>query len=348
MAACGQKRLLLTLPRTGQSTALHVCFRRIESNPLRNLSWVAQGMSRSVFPPYKSRVPKAKSIRGLSLKDLLKIRRSHDAYLLKRQTYENEKATIDAYNKDCLAKNLEIAEAETIWDRNHLTPLHDIQKKIDEALSSCRVGRIRGLLFDHIEHNGERYRRSSAEGLIKKAIQVEKAAKEVLTKKPKFPRLPQKYWPKMPSEEANLTISGAKIKFLLREIDREELDRLISQAEGQKKEAESRVVELQARLASSENEVRKQAQKFRRDLHKQLQTISRCPYCNGDLNNGNAHLDHIYPVSKGGKSSARNLVFVCAQCNRDKSNLTLRAFLLRFSKDEQAVYSRLELLKKDF
>jgi 5-methylcytosine-specific restriction endonuclease McrA len=113
-------------------------------------------------------------------------------------------------------------------------------------------------------------------------------------------------------------------------------------------EGELKVVELQARLASSEKDVRKQAQKYRRDLHKQLQVISACPYCGGILNDGNAHLDHIYPVSKGGKSTAKNLVFVCAQCNQDKSDLTLRAFLVKYSIAQQAVYSRLELLKKDF
>jgi len=305
-------------------------------------------MSHMAFPPYKSKVPKAKSIKGLALKDLLKIRRSYDAYLLKQQAYEIELTATDTFNRDVHQKNLEIAKAEADWDRVHLTTLRDLQKRIDDALSSCKVGVIGGLVFDHVEYKRQRYRRSQAEGLIKKAVKVENAIEEVLSKKPKLPRYSKKQWPKMPREETNLTIGGAKIKLHFREINREELDQLISKAESRKKEDETKVVELQARLASSEKEVRKQARKFRQDLHKQLQVAAVCPYCNGDLNDGNAHLDHIYPVSKGGKSTAKNLVFVCAQCNQDKSNLTLRAFLLRFLKDEQAVYSHLELLKKDF
>jgi 5-methylcytosine-specific restriction endonuclease McrA len=305
-------------------------------------------MNHRVFPPYKSKVPKAKSIKGLDLKDLLKIRRSYAAYLLKQQAYEIEWAAIGEYNRDSFQKNFEIAEAEAIWDRTHLTPLHELQQRIDDALATCKVGMIGGLVFDYVEYKGQRYRRSQAEGLIKRAVKEAAAIKEVLANKPKFSSPPKKPWPKMPTGETNLTIGGAKIKFSFREIDREELDQLINQAESRKKETELKVDELHARLASSENEVRKQAQKFRRDLHKQLQVISVCPYCSGDVKDGNAHLDHIYPVSKGGKSIAKNLVFVCAQCNQDKSNLTLRTFLLQYSKDEQAVYSRLELLKKDF
>ncbi len=305
-------------------------------------------MNHRAFPPYKSKVPKAKSISGLSLKDLLKIRRSHDAYLLKQQSYKIELAETDAVNRENHQKNLEITKVESEWDHKHLSPLHDLQKKVDYALSSCKVGLISGLVFDFIEYRGHKYRRSQADVLIKKAVQIENAIKDVLSQKPKFSRHLKKPWPNMPKGETNLTIGGAKIKFLFSAIDRQELDQIISQAESRKKEEGLKVVELQARLASSEKDVRKQAQKFRRDLHKQLQVVSACPYCGGILNNGNTHLDHIYPVSKGGKSTAKNLIFVCAQCNQDKSNLTLRTFLVKHSKEQQAVYSRLELLKKDF
>ncbi len=46
--------------------------------------------------------------------------------------------------------------------------------------------------------------------------------------------------------------------------------------------------------------------------------------------------------------SAKNLVFVCDNCNKNKTNLTLRTFLMKFQLDALEVHKRLELLEKDF
>ena len=44
----------------------------------------------------------------------------------------------------------------------------------------------------------------------------------------------------------------------------------------------------------------------------------RCRYC-GQIK-GNFHLDHVYPVSKGGETSIDNLVTSCQSCNSAKHN----------------------------
>ena len=44
-----------------------------------------------------------------------------------------------------------------------------------------------------------------------------------------------------------------------------------------------------------------------------------CPYCGVGLNN-NIHLDHMQPVSLGGKHSIKNLMSCCDVCNIKKSN----------------------------
>ena len=83
-------------------------------------------------------------------------------------------------------------------------------------------------------------------------------------------------------------------------------------------------------------------------------TIKRnefCPYCGIKLNYNSkqdVHLDHIYPVSKGGMSTRKNLVYVCGSCNLKKSNLTLRGFIKKYSLDRDKIEIMLEELGKDF
>jgi hypothetical protein len=43
-----------------------------------------------------------------------------------------------------------------------------------------------------------------------------------------------------------------------------------------------------------------------------------CRYCGEDV--PPFHIDHVYPVSKGGETSYRNLVTACAKCNLKKHN----------------------------
>lgn len=48
----------------------------------------------------------------------------------------------------------------------------------------------------------------------------------------------------------------------------------------------------------------------------------RCAYCLADLSKlarSNVHLDHIYPISKGGLHSITNIVWSCAECNLRKN-----------------------------
>lgn len=76
-----------------------------------------------------------------------------------------------------------------------------------------------------------------------------------------------------------------------------------------------------------------------------------CPYCGIKLNYNikqDVHLDHIYPVSKGGMSTRKNLVYVCCDCNLKKSNLTLRGFIKKYGLDRNRIEMMLEELGKDF
>lgn len=73
---------------------------------------------------------------------------------------------------------------------------------------------------------------------------------------------------------------------------------------------------------SEENSPRKQISKkvrfevFKRDLFK-------CAYCGRTPPAVVLHVDHIHPVSKGGKNTQDNLITACLDCNLGKSNIPL-------------------------
>jgi len=47
-----------------------------------------------------------------------------------------------------------------------------------------------------------------------------------------------------------------------------------------------------------------------------------CQYCETQLNESNQTLDHVLPVSRGGKHEWTNLVACCRKCNAKKANRT--------------------------
>jgi 5-methylcytosine-specific restriction endonuclease McrA len=53
-----------------------------------------------------------------------------------------------------------------------------------------------------------------------------------------------------------------------------------------------------------------------------LRDGKRCRYCGKKVTLKEATQDHVYPKSKGGLNSFRNLVCSCRKCNEKKRNLT--------------------------
>lgn len=43
-----------------------------------------------------------------------------------------------------------------------------------------------------------------------------------------------------------------------------------------------------------------------------------CSYCYDDA----THVDHVLPLSRGGRNNSRNLLAACAPCNQSKGTLT--------------------------
>jgi 5-methylcytosine-specific restriction endonuclease McrA len=139
-------------------------------------------------------------------------------------------------------------------------------------------------------------------------------------------------------------INGTRVEISIQEINITELDGLI-QSHNRKIE---KLEDLKARAASNVWETRQLAQLVRRKINTQLASLNCCPYCAKDLNASDAHLDHIYPVSKGGLSLHAHLIFVCSSCNIKKRDSTLRTFIKETGLDEKAIHERLISLAKDF
>lgn len=160
--------------------------------------------------------------------------------------------------------------------------------------------------------------------------------------------------PSFKYQDPYISINGTRVKLNLKRWTIEEVENLINQKidlerKEQKKNQEEKNV-LIARASERETSVRLQSDKYKKqdDFDLQKSRVSCCPYCGENLFKSFSHLDHIYPVKKGGQSIKANLVFVCSDCNLKKSDLTLRNFIKKTKLNEIEIHERLEALNKDF
>jgi len=75
----------------------------------------------------------------------------------------------------------------------------------------------------------------------------------------------------------------------------------------------------------SEQEIRKEKDKARR-LRKTVWWMrktreGKCYYCNKEVGKEGLTMDHIVPISRGGKSKKGNIVPACKECNNNKKYL---------------------------
>ena len=75
----------------------------------------------------------------------------------------------------------------------------------------------------------------------------------------------------------------------------------------------------------SEQDIRRAKEKARR-LRKTTWWMRKiqegiCYYCNRDVGRNNLTMDHVVPLSRGGKSKKGNIVPACKECNNKKKYL---------------------------
>ncbi|MEE9344407.1 MAG: HNH endonuclease [Methylococcales bacterium] len=144
---------------------------------------------------------------------------------------------------------------------------------------------------------------------------------------------------------------------LAEERDKKRIESAIQRKEKDNKQREKRkldkirkkekIDQIKAMAAAHAGKTRQLAQTIRRNIEHQQKILSFCPYCKLTLGN-NPKADHIYPVAKGGLSTEKNMVFICAGCNSSKSDKTLRVFIQQKGLDWPLIEKNLELLGKDF
>ena len=119
-------------------------------------------------------------------------------------------------------------------------------------------------------------------------------------------------------------------------------DRLTTAIEGALRKQEKQN-QHRAAAAKNANENRRVGTSIRR----QLEQSEECPYC-GDPLGSDPHCDHIYPVAKGGRSTRRNMVWVCSACNLKKGDQTHAFFIKCYDLDREGIEERLAHLGKEF
>ena len=60
-----------------------------------------------------------------------------------------------------------------------------------------------------------------------------------------------------------------------------------------------------------------------------------CHYCQGQFDPSDLTMDHVVPISRGGKSTKGNIVPCCKKCNSDKKYLTPVEIKLRELEQEK-------------
>ena len=121
--------------------------------------------------------------------------------------------------------------------------------------------------------------------------------------------------------------------------------------EGQFVEIKRRAKERErsAKIAAFDNRARSGSQTVKTDLLKSIKNKRnwKCPYCYVDDDLNKAVADHIHPINKGGLTTPQNIVLVCIDCNKKKSNFLLRVFCKKNDINFNEVCERLEKLGKD-
>jgi 5-methylcytosine-specific restriction endonuclease McrA len=135
-------------------------------------------------------------------------------------------------------------------------------------------------------------------------------------------------------------------KYCLAYHDNERLTR-IQMHISQKEKEDSKKKTDRAVIAAYKGKSRNLAYQIKSELKEQMNIDVHCPYCGNDIGD-DPHCDHVYPVSKGGLSTPKNMVYVCSDCNLKKTDMTLSQFIKKYGFQRLEIEKRLEKLGKDY
>ena len=200
-----------------------------------------------------------------------------------------------------------------------------------------------------VNYENTKYKKD-ASSLIDELIEIKSKIKQKQKDRPQASYPVKVINPKPVSSTKLFKFKGVGCNINFRQIEASVWDELIKirleEIEKKKKE----VLRLKAIAAANNFETRKIASTHRKKypLEKQLTYFQDCPYCDAELNNINAVLEHIIPVALGGRSTEKNLVWICNKCNSQKSDLTLTQYCKKNKLNREKIEGNLEWLQKIF
>ena len=77
----------------------------------------------------------------------------------------------------------------------------------------------------------------------------------------------------------------------------------------------------------------RQSQRWQQKIH-----LGVCHYCGGRFSAAVLTMDHIVPISRGGKSTRGNLVPACKSCNSNKKYYTPAEIILKEKLDQDVCF----------
>jgi 5-methylcytosine-specific restriction endonuclease McrA len=307
------------------------------------------------FKKHKSTVKEFTNFSSLSIKDLEKIEVYYYQNLEAIKKREIELIDIENKNKQ-IRINYELQKKKYLeYRNNNIKPITDYIKKAKVFLKQNKVNylSLSNLIGNSVKWERDNYRNSKEVNDVISEIQKQQVLLrqyEEINPFKDYIEL-QEIKNNLPSLEKKLfKFGGVSHYVFFKTIDIDFIKSCIKKILDKEIERKKTLDELKARGASNESETRKIAESFKRKypLNRQLNKLSDCPYCNKMLEKSNAHLEHIYPVSKGGKSSSRNLVWICSSCNRKKSNKTLTTFIKTHGMNRESIELNLDFLEKEY
>jgi hypothetical protein len=272
----------------------------------------------------------------LRLADLNKLKKSLDAYLVRKTEYLRERGRLRTLRDGAYSERRALEE----WCQDIDREQRSVKAELLSAIKHHEVGFFVSLLkpdcvvFDHPTDGPLKVKRSDhVQSLIasyNRAVAEERQrAPELASKRREIDKLTERISsykePIMPRSERRFEIGGALVPVDLDFLDMEELKRLIGKY--REKNDERREASNDAKL-------------------KQIALLKSCPYCGGSLTTDNAVFDFINPTD--GWWLQENRVFICSPCSRLKGKDTLRAYIRAHGLDESAISKRLKRLGKEF
>lgn len=304
-----------------------------------------------MYPKYKSPVKYFKDYKSLSLSELKRVKKSHEALLLQIQEREFEINNVKKSNDYNKVKYEQDRKIYSDWYKLHVQPLLDKQRACKASIEKLRVGvvSLSVIYGTAVEFNGKRYKFEALE-LIEKLKEIQSSVSKILSSNPAPISPTLAYPPKSLKRVKLFKFKGVNCNIDFSNKDADFWDDFIAIKISEIEEEKKEMLLLKAKAAGNQAETRKAATTYRRknSLSFQLAKFQDCPYCETPLDEKNSVLEHIYPVAHGGKSSESNLVWICSQCNSRKSDLTLSRYCKKYELDRDKIETNLDWLGKTY